>query len=171
MHTMLDLETLATDSNAQIISIGAVNFNKNEILGRLKLNVIPDPADVFTTDPQTALWWIKQSQEARDALWYPEGVRLKEALRQLNEFGKLSTGLWGNGATFDNVILRNAYLKMKVKCNWRFREDRCYRTIINICPNPAHFKRLGPHHDALADAETQASYLMFILNSYNLPLL
>jgi exodeoxyribonuclease VIII len=68
--------------------------------------------------------------------------------------------LWGNGAAFDNVILRNSYVRCSIEAPWQFWQDRCFRTVASSSP----MKRVaeGVAHNALDDAITQAKHLIKI---------
>ena len=37
--------------------------------------------------------------------------------------------IWGNGAGFDNTLLRQAYEVNSREVPWAFRHDRCFRTL------------------------------------------
>ncbi|MCZ5895950.1 3'-5' exoribonuclease, partial [Escherichia coli] len=61
-------------------------------------------------DRDTIKWWLKQSREAQSAIMTDE-IPLDDALLQLREFidensGEFFVQVWGNGANFDNTILR-----------------------------------------------------------------
>jgi DNA polymerase III epsilon subunit-like protein len=164
-HVMLDLETLATDSNAQIVSIGAVKFDSRGLGSEFYSTIILEGNSPFSVNPQTVGWWFKQSQEARDALFTPEPKRIQDVLRDFQlwfkEAGDSGKEVWGNGVNFDNTILRNAFEKCHIKCPWHFRDDRCYRTVVALNKHKGiQYKRVGTHHNALDDAKTQAMYLI-----------
>ena len=65
-----------------------------------------------TPDGDTILWWLKQSPEARAAICIDDTLSISDALSELNHFINRHADntkylkVWGNGATFDNVILR-----------------------------------------------------------------
>jgi exodeoxyribonuclease VIII len=69
--------------------------------------------------------------------------------------------VWGNGATFDNVILANAYDACRIRRPWKYYADMCFRTVRNQYPH-VQVKRQGTHHNALDDALTQAHHLQAI---------
>ena len=74
-------------------------------------------------------------------------------------------GVWGNGANFDNVILRNAYRNNQMLEPWNFRQDRCYRTINAEFGQNITTPDIGVKHNALDDAIYQASRLILIRDS------
>lgn len=163
MHVMIDLETMGTRPDAPIIAIGAVAFDAKAIHN--EFYVVVDLADSVAEggviDPSTVLWWMKQSDEAR-AAFAREGRALGLALGRFREWvGTYDvSGVWGNGASFDNAILSEAYRRMGNDAPWPFYMDRCYRTMKSISPVP--MERGGTHHNALDDARDQAIHLQMI---------
>jgi len=163
---MIDLETMGTRPTAPIVSIGAVAFDATGIHDKFYVNVDLTSAVAAggIIDPSTVMWWMSQSDESRAALLVKDDqysvVGALSALSAWGDWGKV-TGVWGNGATFDNVILRETYYRAAVPCPWPFWNDRCYRTIKTIYPN-VELVRSGTHHNALDDARTQAEHLIAI---------
>lgn len=75
--------------------------------------------------------------------------------------------VWGNGATFDNVILRGAYERAGQVCPWQFWNDHDVRTIVTLGRvvgfDPKRDMPFdGVAHNALADARHQAKYVSAI---------
>lgn len=166
MHIMIDLETMGTRPDAPIISIGAVTFDAEGIKRKLYLNVDLGSAvnSGAKIDAKTVMWWMGQSDEAREALVTKDDQY--SVVGALIVFSKWMhsdniSGVWGNGATFDNVILRETYLNAAVMCPWEFWKDKCYRTVKGMYPDVT-IERAGVHHNALNDAETQAEHLIRI---------
>jgi hypothetical protein len=66
---MLDLETMGTSPNAAIVAIGAVKFDPGtgELGGRFYqvVDLASSVAAGCVIDPDTVLWWMRQSPEAR----------------------------------------------------------------------------------------------------------
>ena len=166
-ETMIDLETLGHKSNAYIIAIGAVNFSiEKGIINEFYTSIEMVPDDRFSIDAQTVSFWLQQSEEARKVL-FKDPVDIALALVMFKQFVTGTQGVWGNGATFDNVILREAYNRLNVPCPWHFRKDKCYRTVIGTCPK-IELERIGEHHNALDDAKTQALHLIKLHKLYNI---
>ena len=165
MHIMVDLETLGTNSNAPIISIGAVAFNMKEIVSEFYANVDFDSAvKMGDVDGSTVAFWFKQEKEAREKFFDGAQMSLFEALSKFYDFvNSIDSleGVWGNGASFDNTILVNAFTKSGMNSPWPFWKDRCYRTLKNEFPE-VPFSRVGVHHNALDDAKSQATHLIEI---------
>lgn len=168
MDVMLDLETMGNGPNAAIVAIGAVEFDPTtRSLGRRFYQV----ADLETSvrgggeiDASTVMWWLRQSDEARKDI-SGEGQPLQQVLVA---FGTWLAALaddvkvWGNGAGFDNVILSQAYRRADLTVPWPHWNDRCYRTMKAMRPD-VKMERVGVHHNAINDAESQALHLMAIL--------
>ena len=70
--------------------------------------------------------------------------------------------VWSNGAGFDNVVLSSAFRRIGMEQPWPFRNDRCYRTMKAQHPE-VKMQRVGTHHNAVDDAESQARHLMAMM--------
>jgi len=90
----------------------------------------------------------------------------EDCLKQSKRYPRIP--VWGNGATFDNVILSTAYGLIGQPVPWQFTEDRCYRTLKNLCPQ-VPMVRTGTHHNALEDCKSQALHLSAIYEHLKLP--
>ena len=176
-HIMLDLETLDTGPDAVVIGIGAIVFDpESQKLGDTFYVEMSDDIDAQqrlgrTISGGTLTWWMGQNTEAK-AIFSKDGVSpdiripTYDALQKFKSFveanGAGTAMLWGNGANFDNVILRNLYSAFGMVAPWKFYNDRCHRTVKNLAitlHNPEFQERIGTHHNALDDAITQAVHL------------
>ena len=91
-----------------------------------------------------------------------KALDVKEGLDLISNFIKANniTALWGNGATFDNVILRNLYARHLKAFPLGFWTDRDLRTavdIYNIDTRTVPFE--GIKHYCLDDARHQVKLL------------
>ena len=170
---MIDIETMGQGSNAAVVAIGAVFFDKgglrHEFYEKIDLREAAKYGDI---DPDTILWWLKQSDDARSELTSKETRDINTVMYQLNSFitsGGVGVRIWGNGADFDNVILDNLFKKMDILTPWKFWNNRCYRTMKNMFSG-VNMKREGIHHNALDDAKSQALHLIEIVNVLNIEL-
>lgn len=179
MHVMVDLETLSTASNAVILSIGAAAFDPTqfEIYNTYEahIDLMTTNLQVFDISPSTVAWWMSEDrQDARAYYLKAEKTDLSTALwgfrtwlRDMEEAGEYTdTCVWGNGAPFDNVILRRAYELTNQDVPWKFRNDRCFRTLKSLVvvePPP----EVEPKHAALSDAIWQAQYAQRIFDKLN----
>lgn len=164
-HVMIDLETMSTEHNAAIISIGAVKFDPTDfaILESFHVGVTLPSSQAYGLhiSSDTVLWWLGPDLvEARENYYALEKVDLATALEGFSLwFGNESLPVWGNGATFDNVILRNAFKAIGMECPWSFRHDRCYRTFRALSSHTESVKPEVAHnalHDAIAQVKTMA---------------
>ena len=165
MHIMIDLETMGTRSNAPIISLGAVAFDHSEIHSRIYVsNTLSSAVETGAViDPDTVMWWMGQSDEARGAL-----CAGKEHLRNnLYMFSRWCSsfdieGVWGNGSDFDNAILSEAYRRMERAVPWKYHQNRCFRTLNALAGDGIVTPQVGVSHNAVNDAEWQALRLQQI---------
>lgn len=172
-NIMFDLETLDSKNTAVILSIAAVEFNKDtgDIGGKLHLRVdIQSCLDEgLTVGADTFIWWLQQSEEARKKIYSVKGIPLEDALTQVFKFVKdcgNNVVVWGNGSTFDISILENAMYKFFSELPWKFWNVNDVRTIVAL--NPDIKKNLnfeGIAHDALFDCIHQIKYLTDTLKS------
>jgi exodeoxyribonuclease VIII len=170
-NVMLDLETFGNGSNAVIVSIGAVGFDENGVSESMFYRNVSAESCVragMQMDASTVNWWLMQGDDARKALRLPEPLSLHGALEQLSQWfaQNMSFGacVWGNGATFDNVIIANAYRAVDLERPWPYNKDRCYRTLKALVPFIKH-ERTGIHHNALHDAKHQAEHAVKLLKA------
>lgn len=172
IHVMLDLETMGRGPDAAIVAIGAVVFgippDGRGYIGPTFYRVVDLDSAVFhggVMDASTVLWWLDQSEEARAALRDDGAEHIDVALRALLAW-TLSLGaspcVWGNGAAFDNVILRRAYERLDIPTPWVHWDDRCFRTVRAENRHVPAPPREGVHHNALDDAMHQARHLLAI---------
>lgn len=165
-HVMVDLETLGNGSNAAIISIGAVAFDRTNGLGTtFCMNVDPQSCvDVgMKMDVSTVMWWMQQSDAARN-VFTVKGAPIEVVLNEFKTWYPQGACLWGNGATFDNVILSNAFNAVGLSRPWHFTKDRCYRSLKALRPDISH-PRSGIYHHALDDAKYQAEHAIKLMTA------
>lgn len=164
---MIDVETLDTRPSTVILSIGAVRFNieQPEVIGdtfHVYVDIDSCLAHGRTVSGSTIMWWLDQDQAAREKLLRAARVPLKSALLELSTFITEKDRVWGNGASFDNAILADAYRSVGLPQPWRYWGDMCYRTLKNLYPHVKKPAFTGVQHDALDDAIHQARHLQLI---------
>nr|WP_308732939.1 3'-5' exoribonuclease [Escherichia coli] len=171
-HLMIDLETMGKNPDAPIISIGAIFFDpQTGDMGPEFSKTIDLETAGGVIDRDTIKWWLKQSREAQSAIMTDE-IPLDDALLQLREFidensGEFFVQVWGNGANFNNTILRRSYERQGSPCPWRYYNDRDVRTIVELGKAIDFDARTaipfeGERHNALDDARYQAKYVSAI---------
>ncbi|MDM7176329.1 exonuclease [Klebsiella quasipneumoniae] len=178
VHVMVDLETMGKKHNAPIVAIGAVVFDPAAgSIGESFYKVVCLESSVnwgAVIDPSTVIWWLKQSSEARSAIVNDDAIPLQDALLQFREFvsdnvagGSKKAQVWGNGASFDNSILRSSYDCIAEDYPWEYWNDRDVRTMVELGQAISFDPKTtipfeGSRHNALADAIHQARYVSAI---------
>ena len=156
---MIDLETLGTGPKAVVLSIGAVFFDKEELGNTFYavLDTLSQETAGRVVDPKTVQWWSEQSEEAKTVLTAPQ-IPTGGVLHAFVSYLRATDiRIWGNGATFDNVILASLFEDFGVPKPWGYSADRCYRTLRNISNVRGQLpNREGTYHNALDDAIYQA---------------
>ncbi|EJY6339831.1 3'-5' exoribonuclease [Escherichia coli] len=171
-HLSVDLETMGTNPDAPINSIGGKFFDpETGEMGPEFSKTIDAKTGGGTVDISTIEWWLVQSSEARSAILVNQ-IPLDDALLQFREFisehsDEKFVQVWGNGATFDNAILRRSYERKGIPCPWRYCNDRDVRTIVELGKTIGFDARTaipfeGVPHNALDDARHQAKYVSAI---------
>ncbi|HBT0144809.1 TPA: exonuclease [Klebsiella pneumoniae] len=178
VHVMVDLETMGKKHNAPIVAIGAVFFDPaTGSIGESFYKVVCLESSVnwgAVIDPSTVIWWLKQSSEASSAIVNDDAIPLQDALLQFREFvsdnvagGSKKAQVWGNGASFDNSILRSSYDCIAEDYPWEYWNDRDVRTMVELGQAISFDPKTtipfeGSRHNALADAIHQARYVSAI---------
>lgn len=176
---MVDLETMDNVASSAIVSIGAVHcdlitgetgstfYRVIDLKGQQKFG--------RTLNPKTIYWWLNQGDSARQALLIESKILLEDMCDKFNKWlwslgpNPETIRLWGNGASFDNAILRHAYRQYGKELNIEYWNDRDMRTIVGFYPRQLQEKwrrsnlRTGYHHNALDDAKYQVKYCSDIL--------
>ncbi|EOP3332952.1 3'-5' exoribonuclease, partial [Escherichia coli] len=161
-HLMIDLETMGKNPDAPINALAGKFFDPatGEMGPEFSKTIDLETAG-GVIDRDTIKWWLKQSREAQSAILTDE-IPLDDALLQLREFidensGEFFVQVWGNGANFDNVILRRSYERQGIPCPWRYTNDRDVRTMVALglvmdfdARSVITFE--GERHNALHDA-------------------
>jgi hypothetical protein len=171
---MIDLETLSTAPDAAMLSIGACFFDiETGVIGdtfHQHIELIDSPRFGHIS-VETVKWWLNQPKPAQEAVTKPKNVMpLDQVLLSLHAYITKTCTMykvkpWGNGSSFDLVILRNAFNRHRMTNIWQYWNERDTRTLTDIvervtginAAKTAQFR--GLKHDALADAMHQAKYV------------
>ncbi|WP_071978122.1 exonuclease [Enterobacter kobei] len=177
-HLMVDIEAFGKKADSPVVSIGAVFFDPSTgNTGSEFYKVISLESSMASggvPDASTIIFWLKASPEARSELVMDDAIPLDDALLQLNEFiaenaanGPDSVQVWGNGATYDNVLLEASYDRVGIPCPWKFWNNRDVRTIVELgkavgCKPRYEIPFEGEPHKAISDALHQVKYVSAI---------
>jgi hypothetical protein len=171
---MIDTETAGLPPDGALLSIGACFFDlQTATIGpkfNRTINLATAVREGGTMHPGTIMWWLGQSQHARDSVRFSaEDIRttMNDFAAFIQEHSRLQdVRPWGNGSSFDLTIINSAYLRMGMKTPWSPFKERCFRTVRNMYPAIEYNtddKGEGAHN-ALADAIFQAQHLFKIKN-------
>jgi DNA polymerase III epsilon subunit-like protein len=170
MHVMIDIETLGLDHDCHILSIGASQIWGGGEFYRL---IKPGTQDRHIDDG-TVRWWMNQNEDAQREVFGKEGdADLKQALIDFKAWvlseicdsvpEKLrEVKYWSHGATFDLMILENAFKQYNIAAPWQYWNMRDTRTLFDLVDKSELPKRMGTHHNALDDALHQATCVRYI---------
>jgi hypothetical protein len=181
-HIVLDLETLSTQPNAAVASIGAAALAADgTLLSSLHVAINDQGQHMRHIDEigedSTVQWWSRQEPAARAAsVDAKDAVPASAALGYFGAWVAAVTGadagesdvrVWGNSAVFDNVILRTLYRDchpLGYAEPWQWRFDRDMRTLLELYPaakDVGEFVGIKHHaeHDALHEAKQLAKVL------------
>jgi DNA polymerase III epsilon subunit-like protein len=165
---MLDLETMGTASNAAIVSIGACVFDPHNDIeitswyyNNINLNSCINAG--LSVDGGAIEFWLSQSDEARQAL-LKNRFDLAWVINDFNDwFVQVSHLLfghdhrvWSHGASFDTVILENAFRAVGRTVPWSYNAHRDTRTVFELSGINLKDFQTGTLHNALDDAISQA---------------
>lgn len=170
-HYVLDLETMGKGPRAAIVAIGCVRIEQGAITDTYyrRVNLESSLQAGLEVDASTVNWWLKQDAAARAEVDGSQAsVLLSIGLTGLKNFIAEGNALvWGNGSSFDNVIVRSA-LDACGMCNlWHFWNDRDLRTLLALYPEAKLLPFEGTKHHALDDAMHEAKQLLAALQLHH----
>lgn len=163
---MIDIETMGKGSKAAIVSIAMVFFSLKDAKGvgttysaNIKLQSSLDAG--LKVDGDTIEWWLTQDEEARKNLlsYRKPLIDVLEEVATVIKYENPNVKVWGNGASFDLAILKDAFDAVNIPLPWKFFNERDVRTLVDFAP---HIKKDMPFdgvkHDAFADCLHQIKY-------------
>ena len=174
-HLMVDIETMATTSDAAILSIGACAFDirshdEPSDTFDITISLESNEAEGRRFSAGTIGWWLRQSDAARQAL-FEKPTNLRNALKQFrmwcDSVKPKVTHVWANDPDFDVVILKDAFEQTRELWPFGFWCNRSVRTIGELAypdkDDRKHmmqaFRSEGVHHRAVDDAIAQAKFV------------
>lgn len=164
----IDMETLSTEHNAALLSIGAVihDFGTGQQVDTFYANITPESSIAAGLDvsESTKAWWAKQGQAAQDVL----SVNQRPLRDVLIEFGMWLAGhgvqyAIGNGPRADNQWLESACKAVGMQSPIKYWGDLDMRTLTFIGTHILGFDHWhntfkGVKHNALHDAINEAEF-------------
>lgn len=164
---VVDLETLGTKPNSGIIAIGATTLDYKYTFYRTIKKSSLDFYN-FGWSADTMAWWHRQPAHVREEAFNGTST-IRDALQEFQKWLYVvckdkEAQIWGNGAAFDNVILKNAFTRLDLSVPWSYKDDMCYRTIRTLLGSRIKEPEfVGDKHNALADAIHEAKILNLML--------
>lgn len=184
MDIAVDIETLSCRSDAAIISLAAVPFNKSAdkleqvyVDGKYYYEVVNATTCAMAGmhfDLATVEFWKSQPDEAKQDFYTDHAVSIRESLEgfvdyleQLKQGRDVELRIWCQGAHFDEPILHNAIRNvLGIQPPWDYRGVRDARTYILEAVAERHPEEDDPYsllpkldgvkHNALWDARQLA---------------
>lgn len=177
----IDLETLGTNIDSQIVQIGACVFDPAGTT--VSSNTFSRSIALFANKhvnatPGTITFWLQQvadNPQMANVFNNTDAVSITGALCDLAKYLKDNnvTEVWANGTKFDLGMLEYQYKANDLDVPWYHNADRCMRTLRAYNPdhdycvaeaNKYPLPGLGAH-DAVTDAVWQARYIQLALCS------
>lgn len=176
-HIMIDLETFGLKPNSVIVALGATLFDPftTKTIDDIKVehkfyrNIRAESCIDYgmELDMGTVYWWAKQEKAAGAMINHPKPINLDTALEHFSGFvydhviDVDAVRIWSH-ATFDYVILQNAY--EKVGCEWPFKFwNACDIRTLEYVTGMGKPEFEGVPHFALDDACNQAVHVSRML--------
>lgn len=175
---MIDLETLGTEPEAPIISIGAVFFDiEKKVLGPtfyMALDINEQIKRGRHPTGDTIKWWLGQADAAK-RVFHEQARPTGEVLALFADWYaraaftipgpnktvmKNRADVWGNGSTFDISLMENIFRMYGIECPWSYNKIMDLRTFKRFVAKGAKVVIPGTAHNALDDAIGQANYVM-----------
>ena len=171
---MMDVECMGMPPTGALIGIGCCFFDLDtETIGPTfyrSINLATSVREGGTIDPATVMFWLTQSDAARNAVRY----NTQDIRKVLGDFSDWiaetcrheDVRMYGNSSGFDCTLVDGAYKRMGMKAPWHFSRERCFRTVRNLYPSVKYdpAEKGDNAHNALADAVFQAEHLFRIKN-------
>lgn len=161
MHSMIDLETLGVTHDCVVLTLGAVKFdpfNTDEPTHPLYLRLNVDQQSELdrAIDPNTIIWWSKQSEQAQNEAFSDDNrISVEDVIAELNRYLVGIDKVWAQGPMFDINILEHLYKMVGQPLPWQYWQIRDSRTVFDMGDDSAKTGN-GDAHNALSDAYCQA---------------
>jgi hypothetical protein len=129
---MVDIETLSTQSDACVISVGFAEFDGKNVIA---IEGLALHTDYWTghIDPRTVKWWSEQAAEARDYSFNGKATPA-QVVDLMVRYMKDADEVWANSPQFDIVILENWWKRVMAPGNkfpMSYKAPRDCRTVFN----------------------------------------
>lgn len=186
LDIMLDVETLGTNDAPVLLQLAARAFKIEEgpeSLGEFDMLIRPQTCVQagLKCDGETMDFWLKQGNDLiQDILVeaMKNGTELDLVLYEFNKYvenmkkkyNAKKVRVYGNGPSADCTWVRSAYKAVKMEAPWKYWDDVCVRTYVDIGIRAFNFNPkkdmpfTGNKHNALDDCQHQINYVVAIYN-------
>ena len=172
-HAMIDIETLGTEPDCVVLSVGAVKFNPYNFQEPHAKKLWRPNVDQQTCAERSVLdstleWWAKQPQHIQDEAFNDEDRQsIAEFMQDLNKYLVGVDKIWCQGPQFDMVILEHLFKQFNHHRGWAFWQIMDCRTIFNMMPADPRKAIQQNLHSADADAYYQAVCVQQTFDHFN----
>ena len=171
-HAMIDIETLGTEPDSVVLSVGAVKFDPFQLtdphaktLWRPEIDAQSNAGRSVLDD--TLQWWAKQPQHIQDEAFDEHGrITLSLFMAELNKYLVGVDKIWCQGPQFDMVILEDFFRDFGHHMNWFYWQVSDCRTLFKMMPADPRKAIQENLHDAEADAYWQATCVQQFYRDY-----
>lgn len=177
-HVMIDIETLGSDVDSLVLSLGGVRFDpyaeNNDNMYKMdgiaqpvyyNLN-IEEQVATRSINKDTVAWWDTMTPQVREAAFdQTNAVEVEDFLRQLSEWCEGASFYWSQGS-FDYVILEDLYKQYNMNPPWHFAEIMDARTISRTMTFDYRKSVDFDLHNALDDAVVQSLCVQYFTSVF-----
>lgn len=164
---MIDIETMGNTSNAAMIQLAGVYFDRKtgetgaEFCRSLDLQSCLDCG--FEKTQSTEDWWATQNQDVLNGI-FAKAERPDDVIYDFSLFLKRDAIVWSH-ATFDFPIVQN-YLKKFTKSYMNYKGARDIRTLVDLSgiDLTKYDWNTDKTHNALDDCKFQIKYCVDAMN-------
>ena len=160
---MIDLESLSTDPDGQILTIGAVKFDPftteathSDFYYRFDID---EQEQMGRTQSESTLeWWGKQSADVQAEAFGDDRTDCVTILKALKKWYVGCDRVWTQG-TMDIDMLEHICRQLDQPFPWAFWQVENCRTILNRMPRDPRKDIAFAAHNALEDSKAQVEAL------------
>lgn len=158
-HIMLDIETLGTNHNGMILTLGAVRFDpwaeyQGGLEQLLELDCFYRRIDTesydgldYSTDDDTVGWWSRQDAAVRaEAFAEDDRHPVSEVLAEFRRWAGDPDTAWANGVCFDVTMIEFFCRQTSQIEPWSPFRIRDARTVYALCPEIKRDQYTDAHH-------------------------
>jgi len=189
LDIMLDLETLGKSNSPVLVQLAAVSFRAEDgaVLDSFNRKISPQSCSRVglscrgEDDKGTTLdWWLTQDPAVFNKIVLEAFSKGEDVVLVLQDFSRwlleqkkkhnaTSIKVYGKGPAADCVWLRSAYDAAKLEAPWKYWDDACVRTYLDIGYRVFGIKAKdipfeGNKHDAIDDCKYQIKCVSLVFN-------